>query len=176
MLNKWLSEVSSWDLCDHLCNNLVRHLKIVDDLILTWTRDSRLYFRRAGFASIACVVGHRLELPDEDQERYVGLIREGASDQRHHVRTAVSWALRELGKIGFATHDLAMNVASDLIENGSKAEQWVGRDAMRELRTLLSVPERRRLLTSKSKMGRKAVALARRRDSMTASHKKRVAR
>ena len=63
--------------------------------------------------------------------------------------------LRELGKRDFQSHDLAVGCATDMIEDGSRGARWVAKDALRELQTLVAVPHRRRLLTSKSKMGAK---------------------
>jgi hypothetical protein len=42
-----------------------------------------------------------------------------------------------------------------LLEATGATSRWVGRDAMRELESLIKVRERGRLLASKSKTGRK---------------------
>ena len=157
-IERWLGDVASWDLCDHICGDLVRDLPQADRLVRKWAKDRRLYFRRAAFAVIAGLAVHRRDLAASAVETYLDLIREAASDERDHVRKGVSWALREIGKRDFAAHDRAMALAADLIESDSKAARWVGRDAMRELETLVAVPERRRLITRKSKTGRKVRA------------------
>jgi len=154
-IERWLADVRSWDLCDHICADLVRDRPNADRLVRTWAKDERLYFRRAAFATIAGLAVHRPDLPAAAIERYLDLIRAGAGDERDHVKKGVSWALREIGKMNFAAHDLAVALTADLVESGDKSARWVGRDAMRELETLVAVPERRRLLSSKSKMGKK---------------------
>ncbi|HTT99580.1 MAG TPA: DNA alkylation repair protein [Rhizomicrobium sp.] len=154
-LEKWLGRVRTWDLCDHLCNELVLRLPDPDRFIRKWAKDNRLYFRRAAFATMACRAVHAPQIVSEEIDSFLKLIC-AVDDDRPHVMKAVSWALREIGKIDLTAHDRAMAVATDLIESGSKAARWIGRDAMRELETLVAVPERQRLLTAKSKMGRKA--------------------
>ena len=77
-------------------------------------------------------------------------IVEHADDPRPHVRQAASWALRSIGKRDTACRERALSVAVELLETEDITKRWVGRDAMRELERLIVVPERRRLLNSRS--------------------------
>lgn len=157
-IRSWLEDIRSWDLCDHLCNNLIIYMDFIREEIPMWAMDHRQFFRRAAFSTMACLVIHGKTTLD-DINLFLELIREGSHDNRNYVKKSVSWALREIGKSSLSGNDKAVSLACDLIDNGNRAQRWVGKDAMKELETLVQVPERRRLLTSNSKMGKKALDL-----------------
>jgi 3-methyladenine DNA glycosylase AlkD len=150
----WLADVVSWDLCDHLCGDLVRHRTDAASLVWRWITSSKLYVKRAAFALIAELAVHDDEVTDETLDSFAALIADHAGDVRRHVRQAASWALRSIGKRDARNHDRALAAAAELIESEDAAKRWVGRDAARELENLIKVRERKRLVTSKSKTGR----------------------
>jgi 3-methyladenine DNA glycosylase AlkD len=156
-LERWLGDVVSWDLCDHLCGNLVRHRTDAADLVRRWIGSPTLYVRRAAFASIAELAVHDRTMDDDILAEFTQLIVEHSGDGRPHVRQAASWALRSIGKRDGANHDRALAAAAELLETGDASKRWVGRDAMRELESLIKVPQRGRLLSAKSRTGRKQV-------------------
>ena len=160
-LDAWLGDIGSWDLCDHFCTVLACTSPKPEALVFRWAADARLYVRRAALATVACLAVHRDDLDPDTFARFLATIRRLADDDRPHVRKAASWALRELGKRDFQSHDLVVGCAADMLADGSSTARWVAKDALRELQTLVAVPQRRRLLTSKSKMG--AVSQPRRR-------------
>ncbi|AZO94589.1 DNA alkylation repair protein [Halocella sp. SP3-1] len=150
-----MHDVNSWDLCDHICKNLIIKTSFAADIIKSWSKQSSLYFRRAAFVLMTAeMVKKREKIEPEQVELYIEKIKECANDTRPHVRKAISWALREIGKINYDYQEKAILVAYELIEEG-KASAWVGKNALKELETLVKVDERGRLLSSDSKMGRK---------------------
>ncbi|MTI60220.1 MAG: DNA alkylation repair protein [Firmicutes bacterium] len=150
-----MHDVNSWDLCDHICKNLIIKTSFAADIIKSWSKQSSLYFRRAVFVLMTAeMVKKREKIELEQVELYIEKIKECANDTRPHVRKAISWALREIGKINYDYQEKAILVAYELIEEG-KASAWVGKNALKELETLVKVDERGRLLSSDSKMGRK---------------------
>ncbi|QTL97520.1 DNA alkylation repair protein [Iocasia frigidifontis] len=150
-----MHDVNSWDLCDHICKNLIIKTSFAADIIKSWSKQSSLYFRRAAFVLMTAeIVKKREKIEPEQVELYIEKIKECANDTRPHVRKAISWALREIGKINYDYQEKAILVAYELIEEG-KASAWVGKNALKELETLVKVDERGRLLSSDSKMGRK---------------------
>ena len=153
-LERWLDDVVSWDLCDHLCGDLVRHRADAANLARRWIASPKLYVKRAAFALIAELAVHGDGVTDETLESCAALIVAHAGDSRRHVRQAASWALRSIGKRDAGNHDRALAAAADLIESDDADKRWVGRDAMRELESLIKVSARKRLLTSKAKTGR----------------------
>jgi 3-methyladenine DNA glycosylase AlkD len=152
----WINSIWSWDLCDHFARYLLPYIRDFNTLIGYCAVQRELYVKRTAFAGIACSLIHRPNIDDETIEQYLQCITEAASDNRHHVRKAVVWALVEIGKCNFERQELAIIQAAELME-GDKAEQWVGRNALKELENLVKVSERRRLISSKSKTGSKSI-------------------
>lgn len=155
-IEKWLRDVETWDLCDHLCNNLARSVPKVKSHLALWAESPREFTKRAAFSTIASLVIHDPHLSDEEINEYLELIRTHADDKRNYVKKSISWALREIGKRNYDCHILALDLARELSDSESTAARWIGKDAISELVTLVAVPERQRLLTSNSKMGAKA--------------------
>ncbi len=151
---RWIADIWSWDLCDHFARYLLLELKQRDQLIDRHVTSLSLYEKRVGFAAIACSAIHDDKLKEETLWHWLELIQQAAHDDRRHVRQAVEWALREIGKLDEAWQLRAIDCANELLE-GDKAQQWVARTALRELENLVRVKERRRLIRSTSKTGSK---------------------
>lgn len=152
----WINSIWSWDLCDHFARYLLPYIRDFNTLIGYCAVQHELYVKRTAFAGIACSLIHSDHVDDETVEEYLQCITEAAADNRHHVRKAVVWALVEIGKCNFERRELAIIQAAELME-GDKAEQWVGRGALKELESLVKVSARSRLISSKSKTGSKSI-------------------
>lgn len=148
-----MSDVVSWDLCDHLCKNLIIKLKGYETLISLWITSEETYKKRAAFTLIASAVIHDKKISDAALDEYLCCIRDNSDDQREHVKKAVSWALREIGKKDFNFNEKALLLAHELLETGSKAQIWIAKSAIKELETLVKTEGRSRLISSSSKMG-----------------------
>jgi len=140
-----LGDVISWDLCDHLCNSLFVQMPEVDALIGRWREAETLYTRRAAFSLIASAATHRRDLSSEQLGTYLDWISGASRDARPHVRKAVAWALREVGRHDLLHRDIALALASALLDSEDRTARWIGREARKELVTLVEVPGRRRL-------------------------------
>lgn len=149
----WINELWSWDMADHLARYLLPDLVYRHQLIHDCAREESLYAKRLAFSGIACSI-QRHGLTADLFENYCHQIELGSSDKRNHVRKAVVWALVEVGKVNDLWQEQAILFASELEERGGNVA-WVGRHARKELEELVSVPERKRLLSRKSKTGRK---------------------
>lgn len=150
-----MNDVFSWDLCDHICKNLIIKLKGYDNLISRWCKSEQIYIKRAAFTLIASSIVYEKNISDDILDNYLRLIHEYSTDEHEHVKKAVSWALREIGKRDFNYNEKAIILAYEMIEDGNKTQNWIGRNALKELENLVKVGERERLISSKSKMGRK---------------------
>jgi 3-methyladenine DNA glycosylase AlkD len=153
-IERWQRDVVSWDLCDHLCGNLVRHRADAADLVRRWITSEKLYVRRAAFAVIAELAVHDRSIDNETLADFAQLVVAHGGDPRPHARQAASWALRSIGKRDAANHDRALAAAAEMLEESDATKRWVGRDAQRELESLIKVKERGRLLSAKAKTGR----------------------
>jgi len=151
--HKWaiglVDDVVSWDLCDHLCKGLLYNLPEYEDLILSWQNDSRLYHKRTAFVLIATAVVYDKEMPLTQIAEYLEIIRNHEADSRPHVKKAISWALREIGKRDIASHKKAKPITEQLAQDADKNKQWVGKDALKELNQLVQTDARKRLKRKK---------------------------
>ncbi|MGI6071282.1 MAG: DNA alkylation repair protein [Blautia sp.] len=148
-----MSDVISWDLCDHLCKNLVVKLKDYQSLIGQWVDASQTYKKRGAFTLMASSAIHDKKISDETLDDYLGLIREYSAAEQEHVKKAVSWALREIGKRDFTYNEKALLLAYELKESKDKSQLWIAKDAIKELENLVKVEGRSRLISASSRMG-----------------------
>lgn len=155
-INKLMEDVLSWDLCDHICKNLIIKFPDYEHFIVQWCDESRIYYKRAAYCLIATSAIHSKSLGIEKIDEYLDLIKTHCEDTRVHVKKAISWALREIGKRDFNCQEKAIILAYELRESDNKNIKWIAKDALKELETLVSVEERGRLLTANSKIGSKA--------------------
>lgn len=153
-----MQDVISWDLCDHLCKNLILKVKGYEQLIQTWCQSEKTYVKRAGFTLIASAMIHETSLQDDLIEEYLQIVKQESNDSRDHVKKAASWALREIGKYDFQYQEKAIVLAHELIESGNPPQVWIGKDALKELETLVKVEGRSRLIRSSSAMGKEKSA------------------
>jgi 3-methyladenine DNA glycosylase AlkD len=131
-LEKWVGEVDSWDLCDGLCTNLIRHTPFALEKIHAWVRRPEEYIRRAGFVMMAVLAVHEKGEPDSYFRAFFPLIREGALDNRNFVKKAVNWALRQIGKRNPNLRAEAWAMAQSLLSLDSRSASWIAHDALRE--------------------------------------------
>lgn len=152
-IKRLMSDVISWDLCDHLCKNLIIKMKDYQDFIFDWITSPHVYKKRASFTLIASSAIHDKKVSNDVLDTYLKLIRENSESEHEHIKKAVSWALREIGKIDFSYNEKALLLAHDLKENGNKVQVWIAKDAMKELENVVKVEGRKRLISTKTKMG-----------------------
>lgn len=132
-MEAWLKDFDSWAVCDSVCLHLFDRTKHAWPKALQWTRRKPEYQRRAGFALIAGLATHDKRAADRDFEIFLPIIAAAAGDERHFVKKAVNWALRQIGKRSRALNRRAIATAATLSRSASPAARWVARDALREL-------------------------------------------
>ena len=152
-IEKLILDVQSWDLCDHLCKNLIIKLKGYDEFISKWVASTHTYKKRAAFTLIASSVIHNKVIANDTLDDYLRIIREYSDSEHEHVRKAISWALREIGKRDFNYNEKAVLLAYEMKESGNKNKMWIAKDALKELEMLVKVEGRGRLISSNTKMG-----------------------
>lgn len=149
-----MSGVQSWDLCDHLCKNLIVKHKDRDVFISEWMTSPQVYKRRGAFTLIAAALTHDRKLTDDTISYYLKLIEEYSDQPHEQVKKAVSWALREIGKKDFQYNEKALLLAHDMEEKGSRVQKQIARDVIRELENLVKTQGRARLISSETRMGK----------------------
>ena len=61
------------------------------------------------------------------------MIKRESTDERHFVKKAVNWALRQLGKRNLNLNKMAIKTAKEIRQVDSKSARWIAADAIREL-------------------------------------------
>ena len=133
-MDAWVLDIASWDLCDFAADAFGRspdHPR----LIPAWSRRREGYVKRCAFSMIARRAVWAKDGPDGEFLGYLPLIRRGATDPRNEVKKGVSWALRQIGKRNPTLHGAAIREAEELVELEAAPARWIGRDALRELRS-----------------------------------------
>jgi len=149
-ISGWAKDVETWDLADQIARYLVPETKVCLEVIETFTESEELYIKRIGFGSIACSVMHQPEQPSDRIEGWLEKIEAGAADEREDVSKAVLWALVEIGKQDEYWQDAAIVLACEL-QAESPAAMELGHEAEKTLSELVSVGDRRRLISGNSK-------------------------
>jgi 3-methyladenine DNA glycosylase AlkD len=132
-MESWVREFGSWDLCDQVCMNLFDRTPFAFDKALEWSAREPEFEKRAGFALMASAAVHRRDRPDRDFHAFLPRIRAEATDERNHVRKALSWALRQIGKRSAGLHARAIRTAQQIEAIDSPSARWIARDVLREL-------------------------------------------
>ncbi len=125
-MDRWARDFDSWDICDGCAIHLFRKSPLAWEQALKWTQQKPEFIRRAGFAMIATLAVHDKKAPDETFLEVLPIIEAAATDDRNFVKKAVNWALRQIGKRNPDLRKAAVEVAARL-------DNWVGKDALREL-------------------------------------------
>lgn len=133
LMDRWAADFDSWALCDTTCGSLFRKTEMAWDKAAEWATRGELYVKRAGFALMAWLAVHDKKAADSEFDPLLGLIRDGATDERPLVKKAVNWALRQIGKRNIKLNARAIELAVQLAGNGGKSERWVAHGALREL-------------------------------------------
>ncbi|MGH7752213.1 MAG: DNA alkylation repair protein, partial [Gemmatimonadales bacterium] len=100
-----------------------------------WSRSPREFVKRGGFALMASLAGHDRSAPDASFRAFLPAIARGAGDDRNFVKKGVSWALRRIGGRSPALNRAALALARKLAASPHAAARWVGRDALRDLKS-----------------------------------------
>ena len=131
-LDRWANDFDSWDICDQV-SGLFERSPRGRERIPTWAKSEREFVKRSAFAMIAGLAVHDKAAADRRFERYLVIIRRGATDERNFVKKAVNWALRSIGKRNRALNRRAIATAKEIKTLDSSAARWIAADALREL-------------------------------------------
>ncbi|MGQ3052228.1 MAG: DNA alkylation repair protein [Roseateles sp.] len=132
-MDHWVAGMRAWDVCDQACTNAFVKSPLAWDAIPRWAAREAEFERRASFALLAVAAVHHKTRPDADFLARLPLIEAAAGDERHFVKKAVNWALRQIGKRSGGLREPALAVAQRLCGVSEKSARWIGADARREL-------------------------------------------
>jgi 3-methyladenine DNA glycosylase AlkD len=132
-IDSWVKDFNSWDLCDQVCGNLFDRTEWAVEKAKAFSRRKEEFVKRAGFVLMAEYAVHNKLARDAVFLAFLPLIEKEADDERNFVKKAVNWALRQIGKRNTNLRKAAMATAMRILQQDSKAAQWIARDALKEL-------------------------------------------
>jgi 3-methyladenine DNA glycosylase AlkD len=141
----WAAEFDSWDLCDQCCSNLFDRADFAYEKAAEWSGRDEEFVKRAGFALMAVLAVHDTKADDARFLEFLPIIEREAADERHYVKKAVNWALRQIGKRNLRLNRYAIATAQEVHVSGLKTRstdnlgsasaRWIASDALRELKS-----------------------------------------
>jgi 3-methyladenine DNA glycosylase AlkD len=131
----WVADFDNWATCDGCCQDLFCKTPFAQRKAGEWCGRSEEFVKRAGFALIAKLAVHDKQAPDDVFLGYLALVEREAADERHFVKKAVNWALREIGKRNLTLNAAAIATGERLCHTDSRSARWIAADALRELRS-----------------------------------------
>lgn len=134
-MERWVRDFDSWDVVDAACCYLYAHAKPAWAKAVAWSRRREEFVKRASFSLMAY-----LSYKDKGayNTRFRGclrLIEREARDERHFVKKAVNWALRNIGKRNLEMNHEAIRAAERIRRQGTRSARWIAADALRELQS-----------------------------------------
>jgi len=132
-MERWVKDFDSWDVCDLCCSNLFDKTRLAYEKAEQWSSREEEFVKRAGFVMMAALAVHDKTAVDEDFIKFMPMIIRESNDNRNFVKKAVNWALRQIGKRNLNLNRIALQVAGEIRETGTKSSRWIAADALREL-------------------------------------------
>lgn len=133
-MNAWVASLAAWDTCDQACANAFVRSPLAWGRVPVWAARAPEFERRAAFALLAALAVHDKAAEDARFLAALPLVEAAADDERHLVKKAVNWALRQIGKRNDALREAAIACAQTLRRRHSRPARWIAADALRELR------------------------------------------
>jgi len=134
-MDGWCKDFDNWAICDTVCFHLFDRTPHAWRKIAPWSRRQDEFVKRAAFALLWALTAHDKQAGDDRFAEGLRLVEQAAGDERNFVKKAVNMALRAIGKRNAALHAAAVAVAQRLAESPQAAARWVGKDALRELKS-----------------------------------------
>jgi 3-methyladenine DNA glycosylase AlkD len=131
----WARAFDSWDVVDTACCYLYAGSKFAWKKAQDWSKRRELFIKRAGFSLVAYLSYKDQQSPDEKFSKFLKVVERESHDDRHLVKKAVNWALRNIGKRNRKLNREAIRIAEKLHKRNSRAARWIAADALRELRS-----------------------------------------
>jgi 3-methyladenine DNA glycosylase AlkD len=132
-IESWVSDLNSWDICDHCCGHLFDKTKFAYSKAFEWSKREPEFEKRAGFALMAWLPIHDKKVNDEKFLKFLPVIKRESHDDRNYVKKAVNWALRNIGKRSQFLNKKAIKTAEEIKKMDSRSAKWIANDAIREL-------------------------------------------
>ena len=134
-MDRWCADFDNWAVCDTAAMHLFDRTPHAFAKVEKWSRSRAEFVRRAAFALLASLALHDKRADSECFARSLPLIETAATDERNFVKKAANWALRAIGERNTELNTAALAAAGRLADSANPAARWVGRDALRQLKS-----------------------------------------
>jgi len=134
-MERWCRDFDNWAICDTACFSLFDRTPHAFEKIPVWAKSKDEFVKRAAFALLASLTVHDKAAKDAAFVRLLPLVEKAALDERNFVKKSVNWALRSLGKRSPELNRRSVELAERLAARAEPAARWVGKDALRELKS-----------------------------------------
>jgi 3-methyladenine DNA glycosylase AlkD len=134
-MERWCRAFDNWAIVDTACFALFDRTPHAWGKLAQWAGRRGEFQKRAAFALLWSLTVHDKVASDAQFKKGLQLIERAATDERNFVKKAVNMALRAVGKRNAALNAAAVSVAAQLAESGDATAKWVGKDALRELKS-----------------------------------------
>jgi len=131
LLEKWGADCNSFDLTDHCCQNLFWRTAYAWTKAEEWSDRPEELVKRAAFVLQAVLTLRRKDADEAQFLSFLPLIRREAADPRKHVRTGISWALRNAGRVSPTLRTACRELAEELAAHDAGPARTIGRQALR---------------------------------------------
>lgn len=132
-MEAWAKDFDTWAVVDGVCCTLFNRTPFAEEKAYAWSKRRPEFIKRAGFVLMAGMAVHRKELPASTFIAFLPILRREATDERHYVKKAVNWALRQIGKRNPRLRRAAIAEAKRIKKLDLPAARWIAADALREL-------------------------------------------
>jgi 3-methyladenine DNA glycosylase AlkD len=132
-MDRWARQFDSQAICDNCCFNLFHATQFAWGRCVVWTDRKEEFVKKAGFTLMGALAEFQPKADDTNFHRFVPIIERCGADDRPQVKKAAAYALASIGRRSSALKKMCAEVADRMAENASKAAQWVGKEAQKEL-------------------------------------------
>lgn len=133
-MDRWARDFDNWIIGDTCCEDLFWNTPYAYRRALAWVQRPQEFVKRAGFTLMAEMALHDKKADDARFVSLLRVIRQHATDERVHVKKAVSSALKQIGARNARLRAAAHKVVEELRSATSPASRWVAADASREVK------------------------------------------
>ena len=134
-MDSWARDFDNWATVDGTCSYLFCRTPYAYEKAIEWSGKKPEFIKRAGFSLMAYLAVHDKTADDAKLAEFLPTIEKHADDDRHFVKKAVNWALRQIGKRGLSLNKLAIEAAERIKLQNTRSARWIASDALRELKS-----------------------------------------
>jgi 3-methyladenine DNA glycosylase AlkD len=133
-MDRWANDFDNWGVVDTVCFSLFDRSPHAWKKVAPWCKRGEEFVRRAGFVLLACLALHDKAARDDAFVKTLPLLEQGATDDRHLVSKAVSWAIRSIGGRSAPLNKALVEMGERLAAAEDAPSRTVGKLALKDLR------------------------------------------